>query len=126
MDDDGSHIGAFSWEVLLEPVLRVDYERWDQTTVDLRQLALNAAHPRSRERFLALHEMTQGACATEVATRTGRHPQTVMAWLHAYNEHGPAALIYQRRGGRPPFAQPSPPASMPNSAPPNRPRPSRP
>jgi hypothetical protein len=24
-----------------------------------------------------------------------------MGWLHAYNEHGPRALIYQRTGGRP-------------------------
>jgi transposase len=40
-----------------------------------------------------------------VAMRTGRHPQTVMGWLHAYNEHGPEALTYQRSGGRPPFAR---------------------
>ena len=28
-----------------------------------------------------------------------------MGWLHAYNEHGPKALTYQRTGGRPPFVQ---------------------
>jgi hypothetical protein len=86
-------------------VLRVDYERWGQTRADLRHLALSAAHARSRERFLALHDIAEGACATQVAERTGRHPQTVMEWLHLYNEHGPAALAYQRTGGRPPFAQ---------------------
>jgi transposase len=68
-------------------------------------MALNAAHARSRERFLALYDIAEGACATQVALRTGRHPQTVMGWLHAYNEHGPEALTYQRTGGRPPFAQ---------------------
>jgi transposase len=26
-----------------------------------------------------------------------------MGWLHAYNEHGPEALTYQRTGGRPPL-----------------------
>jgi len=75
--------------------------RWDQTAADLRNLALHASHPRSRERFLALHEIAQGGCATEIATRSGRHPQTVMDWVHAYNEHGPAALLYRRSGGRP-------------------------
>lgn len=90
-------------------VLSVDHERWDQTAADLRDLALSAPHARSRERFLALHEIAQGRCATEVAERTGRHPQTVMAWLHGYNEHGPGALAYRRTGGRPPFAQRSKP-----------------
>jgi hypothetical protein len=41
-------------------------------------MALNAAHARSRERFLALHDIAEGACATQVTARTGRHLQTVM------------------------------------------------
>lgn len=90
-------------------MLQVDHQRWGQTVADLRDLALSAAHPRSRERFLALHEIAEGGCATAVAERTGRRAQTVMGWLHAYNEHGPAALTYQRTGGRPPFAPISPP-----------------
>jgi transposase len=84
-------------------VLHVDHERWDQTPADLRQLALSANHPRSRERFLALHDIAQGRCATEAAKRTDRRPHTVMGWLRMYNEHGPAALIYRRTGGRPPL-----------------------
>jgi hypothetical protein len=59
-------------------VLRVDHRRWDQTVADLRHLALTAAHPHSRERFLALHEIAQGSCATAIAARTGRRAQTVM------------------------------------------------
>jgi transposase len=74
----------------------------------LRETALSASHARSRERFLALYDIAQGACATQVAMRTGRHPQTVMGWLHSYNEHGPEALGYQHSGGRPPFARTSP------------------
>src|SRR3954451_20893924 len=58
-------------------VLRVDHQRWGQTVADLRHLALSAAHPRSRERFLALHEIAAGGCATAVAERTGRRAQTV-------------------------------------------------
>jgi len=83
----------------------------------LRRLALNAVHARSRERFLALHDIAQGACATQIAARTGRHPQTVMGGLHSYNEHGPEALRYQRTGGRPLFAQRSRPRSVKRSAP---------
>jgi Homeodomain-like domain len=97
-------------------VLRVDHARWGQTQTDLRDLALGPAHARSRERFLAIYDIAQGACATQVALRTGRHPQTVMGWLHAYNDHGPAALIYQRTGGRPPFVQLLPPRWASRSA----------
>jgi Homeodomain-like domain len=107
-------------------VLQVDYDRWGQTQTDLREMALNAAHIRSRERFLALYDIAEGACATQVAMRTGRHPQTVMGWLHAYNEHGPEALTYQRTGGRPPFVQLSPPHLASRFAPRNARRPVRP
>ena len=98
-------------------MLRVDHQRWDQTRADLRRLALTAPHDRTRERFLALHDMAQGTCATQVAERTGRHPQTVMEWLHLYNECGPEALAYRRTGGRPPFARGSPPPLGKKSAP---------
>ena len=106
-------------------MLHVDHQRWGQTIADLRDLALNAAHPRSRERFLALHEIAEGGCATAVAERTGRRAQTVMGWLHAYNERGPEALTYQRSGGRPPFAPISPPHLASRFAPPNARRPVR-
>jgi hypothetical protein len=103
-------------------VLRVDHARWGQTPENLRQLATSAAHQRTRERFLALYEITQARCATQVAERTGRHPQTVMEWLHRYNECGPAALAYQRTGGRPPFARRSPQPLVQKSARPSRSR----
>ena len=87
---------------------------------DLRRLALTAPHARSRERFLALHDIAQGTCATQVAARTGRHPQTVMGWLHGYSEHGPEALLYRRTGGRPPFARTSQQPSAQRSGQPSR------
>jgi transposase len=73
-------------------MLRVDHARWGQTPTDLRRLAMSASHPRTRERFLALYEITQESCATRVAERTRRHPQTVMEWLHLYNTRGPEAI----------------------------------
>ena len=102
-------------------MLRVEYARWDQTPADLRELAMSASHPRTRERFLALYEIPQESCATRVAARTRRHPQTVMEWLHLYNTRGPEALAYRRTGGRPPFAPRSRPASATSSAPPSAP-----
>ncbi|HZF97279.1 MAG TPA: hypothetical protein VEY92_03360, partial [Pseudoxanthomonas sp.] len=39
-------------------MLRVEYARWDQTPADLRELSMSASHPRTRERFLALYEIT--------------------------------------------------------------------
>ncbi len=87
-------------------MLRVDYDRWGQTPEDLRQLATSAAHQRTRERFLALYEVTQASCATQVAARTRRRPQTVMEWLHLYNTRGPEALTFRRTGGRRPLFAP--------------------
>jgi hypothetical protein len=85
-------------------MLRVEYAHWGQSPEDLRRLAMSAPHARTRERALALYEIAQGSCATRVAGRTGRHPQTVMGWVHAYNAQGPDALGFRRTGGRPPFA----------------------
>lgn len=107
-------------------MLSVDHARWGQTQEDLRQLATSAAHQRTRERFLALYEITQARCATRVAVRTGRHPQTVMGWLHLYNERGPEALAYRRTGGRPPFVPPSRQPSAQRSTRPSRSRPAHP
>ena len=100
-------------------MLRVEYARWDQTPADLRELAMSASHPRTRERFLALYEITQESCATRIAGRTHLHPHTVMEWLHLYNTRGPEALTYRRTGGRPPFARRSKPPLARRSAPPN-------
>ena len=94
-------------------MLRVDCARWGQTPQDLRQLATAAPHPRTRERFLALYDITEDSCPTRVALRTRRHPQTVMEWVHLYNTQGPEALAYRRTGGRRPLFVPS---TRPNSA----------
>ena len=112
-------------------VIRVDCARWGQTPEDLRHLALSAPHARTRERALALFDITQHRCATQVAGRTGRRAytvmnwvHTVMDWVHAYNQGGPAALAFRRTGGRRPFfAHSAKPNSARRSAPPSaRPR----
>ena len=107
-------------------VLRVDCARWGGTAEDLRPVALSAPHARTRERALALYEIPRGACATRVAARTGRHPQTVMAWVHASNAQGPGTLAVRRTGGRPPFARRSQRRFVMPSAPPSAGQPLRP
>ena len=107
-------------------MLRIDHARWGQTPDDLRRLAVEAPHARTRERFLALYEITQSTCATGVAEETARHHQTVMRWVHWYNERGPDALTWHHTGGHPPFAQRSKRHSEPRSARPSSPRRRRP
>lgn len=85
-------------------MLRPDYERWNQKPKDLLKLAREAEHPRSRERYLALYMIGTGQSnATQWAEQTGRENQTVMKWVHIYNEEGPAGVAYQHTGGRTPF-----------------------
>jgi len=84
-------------------MLKVQLEKWQQTPESVREVALQAQHPRTRERLLALYEIAQGQSATQVAHRSERNPQTVMEWVHRYNANGPDALTYQRSGGYPPL-----------------------
>jgi transposase-like protein len=100
-------------------MLQVNYRKWDHTPDALRYLALEAPHPRTRERFLALYEITRGQSATQVAQSLNRHDETVHHWIHQYNERGPLALRFVRTGGRPPFALRSPKLSSNNSAKPS-------
>src|SRR3954464_3269854 len=82
-------------------VIRVADARWGQSPRDLRCLAVSAPHARTRERALALFEIAQGRCATRLAERTGRHPQTVMGRVG-----GDVAIPAPHRPGRADFPHP--------------------
>jgi transposase len=85
-------------------MVRVEMTQWGQTLEDLRLASVHAAHRRSRERFQALYLIASGRFnATTCAAHIGRHDETVLGWVHRYNEHGPDALTYGRTGGRAPF-----------------------
>ena len=85
-------------------MIRVELQKWGQTLQDLRHLALRAEHHRTRERFLALSLIADGTHnATSWAARFGRQDDTVLKWVHDYNDRGPDALTYRRTGGHAPF-----------------------
>src|SRR4051794_22225806 len=85
-------------------MVSVEMGKWEQTLEDLRRGSLHAPHARTRERFQALYLIASGAYnATACAAHIGRHDETVLAWVHDYNEHGPDAMSYRRTGGRAPL-----------------------
>jgi len=84
-------------------MLKVKCDLHDQSKEALRQEALRASHPRTRERLMALYEICEGKSATQVAKESNRNPETVMSWVHKYNQEGCLAIKYQRSGGRPLF-----------------------
>ena len=85
-------------------MVRVEMAKWDQGLEDLRRASVHAPHRRSRERFQALYLIASGRFnATTCAAHIGRQDETVLGWVHGYNEHGPDALTYRRTGGRAPL-----------------------
>ena len=89
-------------------MVRPDLTKWGQSLSDLRRLALEADHPRSRERFLALYMIASGqTSATPWARKNGRTKETVLRWVHLYNQAGPEGVLYRHSGGRRPLFRPS-------------------
>ena len=85
-------------------MIRVGMAKWGQALGDLRHAPVHAPHRRTRERFLALYLIASGRfSATTCAAHVGRQDETVLGWVHRYNEHGPDALTYRRTGGRAPL-----------------------
>jgi transposase len=85
-------------------MLRVEMTKWSQSLEDLRRASIEAPHARTRERFQALYLIASGQFnATTCAAHIGRQDETVLAWIHRYNKHGPNALSYRHTGGTPPL-----------------------
>jgi len=83
-------------------MIRPDFEKWQQSAEDIRRLSIEAEHPRSRERFQALYMIgTAQKKASQWAKQIKRQKQTVLEWVHRYNNTGPDSLRYQQTGGRP-------------------------
>lgn len=84
-------------------MVRPDFEKWAQSIEDIRRLSVEAEHQRSRERFQALYMIGSGQKnASQWAAKINRRPQTVLQWVHRYNQFGPTSIHYQYSGGRQP------------------------
>jgi len=85
-------------------MVRPNFAKWEQSPQEILKLSLQAPHQRSRERFQALYMIGTGQTnATQWSQQIGRQDVTVLNWVQTYNAAGPAGLVYQRSGGRPPF-----------------------
>ena len=82
-------------------MVHVELSRWSLTPELLTLLCLEAVHPRTRERLLALRDIVHGTCAARVSTGLERHISTVLKWVHDFNARGPSALLYLHSGGFP-------------------------
>ena len=85
-------------------MIRPEFGKWGQSAQEILKLSLEAEHKRTRERYQALYMIGSGqANATQWAEQIGRQDVTVMNWVHRYNEHGPAGMVYRHSGGRSPL-----------------------
>jgi transposase len=85
-------------------MVRPDIHKWGQSPSDLRRLSVEAEHPRSRERFLALYMISsEQTSAYGWSKEVGRTKETVLQWVHRYNDTGPDGVMYRHTGGRTPF-----------------------
>ncbi len=62
-------------------MLKFSCNRWELSIDVLRDQALSAEHPRTRERWMALYEICAGKNATKVGIDTGRNPQAIIDLL---------------------------------------------
>jgi transposase len=84
-------------------MIRPDFAKWDQDAEEMRRLSIEAEHPRSRERFQALYIIGSGQeNASRWAQQINRQKQTVLKWVHRYNELGPERIAYEATGGAQP------------------------
>lgn len=75
--------------------------RWGLTTLDFKERAKSAEHPREQERWLALAWVSEGKSKEEVAHLLQRHYNTILNWINRFNENGPEGLRYHPpTGGR--------------------------
>lgn len=81
-------------------MVRPDFAKWNENAELLRQMEIEASHPRSRERYQALYMVgSQGYSASQWAQKIGRENETVLRWIHQYNQGGSGSVGYQHSGG---------------------------
>ena len=82
--------------------IRPELERWQLDVDGVCNRMYLAPTPRERERWHALWLLCRGLTASATAEALGRDAHTIGRWATAFNEGGPAALIFEQSGGSPP------------------------
>lgn len=81
-------------------MVRPDFAKWEESIEEIRRLSIEAAHPRSRERYQALYMVgSKQYNAGQWAQEIGREDETVLHWIHKYNEGGSESVGYRHSGG---------------------------
>lgn len=86
-------------------MLRPDLQKRSLSPSRLLELSIQAPHPRTRERLLALFLLAQpppqSTCAAHLCHKLGRDVHTLLKWVHDFNAGGLPALVYRHSGGTP-------------------------
>lgn len=81
-------------------MVRPDFAKWQESPESILQRAVEAKHPRSRERYFALYMIgTKQSNASQWAQTIGCENETVLGWIHQYNAFGSGSLLYRHSGG---------------------------
>ena len=77
-------------------------EQWEMDVPSVHRRLILAPTPRERERWHAVWLLAQGWSASDTAGALSRDPHTIGRWLAAFDQGGPAALMFEQTGGSPP------------------------
>ena len=81
-------------------MVRPDFAKWNESAELMRELSIEDRHPRSRERYQALYMVgSKQFNARQWAQATSREDETILRWIHQYNEGGSNSVGYQHSGG---------------------------
>ena len=90
-------------------MMRVEMGKWNQTG-RLASGLVGRPQPAPRTLPGAVPDRL-GDLQRHTWRHIGRHDETVLDWVHRYNEHGPDALSYRRTVVTPPFCPTTGPAA---------------
>jgi len=76
--------------------------QWQLDVSGVRRHMYRAPTARERERWHALWLLARGWSAAQVAEALERDAHTIGDWIEAFQEKGPAGLMFEQTGGPPP------------------------
>jgi transposase len=84
------------------PATRSLLSDWGLDAAIARDQLDRAPTARERERWHAIWLLSQGWSQAAVARALARDPHTIGEWVHSFQTHGPAGIVFEQSGGSPP------------------------